>query len=72
MEEATHFNNQLSVEMNEQQFTQLQQLGTMQIHIQTEEERAAWRKALQPVYKQFAPSIGEELMAEVKRLHQGR
>jgi len=72
MEEATHFNNQLSVEMNEQQFTQLQQLGTMQIHIQTEEERAAWRKALQPVYEQFAPSIGEELMAEVKRLHQGR
>ena len=72
MKEATLFNNQLSVEMNKRQFTQLQEMGTMQIHMQTQEEREAWRQALQPVYEQFAPGIGEELMAEVEKLHQDR
>lgn len=72
LRETTSFNNQLSVEMNERQFAELQKMGTMDIHIQTPEERVAWRQALQPVYDQFAPSIGEELMAEVEKLHQPR
>lgn len=72
LQEATRFNNQLTVEMNERQFSELQKMGTMQIHMQTQEERDAWRQALQPVYDQFAPSIGEELMAEVEKLHHSR
>ncbi|WP_400161907.1 DctP family TRAP transporter solute-binding subunit [Brevibacillus sp. TJ4] len=69
LREATQFNNQLSVEMNERQFTELKQEGSMSIHIQTAEERDIWRDALQPVYDQFAPGIGEELMEEVQKLH---
>lgn len=70
--EATKFNNELAVSMNQSQFEKLKELGTMQIHEQTEEQREAWRKALQPVYDKFAPSIGQALMEKIKELHQGR
>ncbi|WP_301171693.1 DctP family TRAP transporter solute-binding subunit [Brevibacillus nitrificans] len=67
--EATRFNNELSVSMNESQFEKLKEMRVMEIHEQTEEERAMWRQALQPVYDQFAPSIGKPLMDQIKELH---
>lgn len=70
--EATRFNNALSVSMNENQFEKLKEMDTIDIHEQTEEERTAWRQALQPVYDKFAPSIGKPLMDKIKELHQAR
>lgn len=72
LKEATAFNNQLSVEMNAQQLEEVLTKELMQTHIQTEEERAAWRQALQPVYDSFAPQIGPELMQEIEKLHLAR
>ncbi|GEC90522.1 DctP family TRAP transporter solute-binding subunit [Brevibacillus brevis] len=72
MQEATAYNNQLAVSMNDKQLRLLQENGGMHIHMQTAEERAAWIEALQPVYDQFAPSIGEPLMVKIRELHQRR
>ncbi|WP_188067353.1 DctP family TRAP transporter solute-binding subunit [Brevibacillus brevis] len=72
MQEATAYNNQLAVSMNDKQLRLLQENGGMNIHVQTAEERAAWIEALQPVYDQFAPSIGETLMQKIRELHQRR
>lgn len=72
MQEATAYNNQLAVSMNDKQLRLLQDNGGMHIHMQTPEERAAWIAALQPVYDQFAPSIGEPLMKKIRELHQRR
>lgn len=72
LDETTAFNNEISVDMNEQQFKELQKQKLMEIHRQTEEERMIWREALQPVYDQFAESIGPELMQEIEKLHQAR
>lgn len=72
MQEATAYNNQLAVSMNDKQLRLLQENRGMHIHVQTAEERAAWIEALQPVYDQFAPSIGEPLMQKIRELHQRR
>jgi len=70
--EATTFNNELSVSLNQSEFEKLKQMNVMTIHEQTAEEREAWRQALQPVYDKFAPSIGWALMKKIKELHQSR
>ena len=47
-----------------------------QVHIQTKAEEAEWKKALQPVYAEFAPQIGADLVRatqqEVERLSKAR
>jgi C4-dicarboxylate-binding protein DctP len=58
--------------MNENQFEKLKDMGTIDIHEQTEEERTAWRQTLQPVYDKFSPSIGKPLMDKINELHQAR
>ncbi|MGG1252812.1 DctP family TRAP transporter solute-binding subunit [Brevibacillus agri] len=72
MQEATAYNNQLAVSMNASQLRMLQEQKNIQIHVQTEEERAAWIQAVQPVYDKFADSIGADLMEKIRELHQRR
>jgi C4-dicarboxylate-binding protein DctP len=40
------------------------------VHVQTPEERKAWIEATRPVWKQFEPQIGAELIARVQRYAQ--
>ncbi|MGN7470843.1 DctP family TRAP transporter solute-binding subunit [Brevibacillus sp. SAFN-007a] len=72
MQEATAYNNQLAVSMNASQLRLLQEQNSIQIHMQTAEERAAWMQAVQPVYDKFAESIGADLMEKIRELHQRR
>ncbi len=58
--------------MNASQLRMLQEQKNIQIHVQTEEERAAWIQAVQPVYDKFADSIGADLMEKIRELHQRR
>jgi C4-dicarboxylate-binding protein DctP len=46
--------------------------GLMEIHVQTEAERAAWRAAFRPVYDLFAKGIDRELVEAVQQLGQPR
>jgi TRAP-type C4-dicarboxylate transport system substrate-binding protein len=39
----------------------------IQIHVQTPAEEAQWKKALQPVYTEFVPMIGPDLVKETQQ-----
>ncbi len=72
MREATLYNNKLAIWMNEQQLKQIKQISSLQIHELSPEERDVWRQAMQPVYKQFTPIIGGELVGEIQKLQEIR
>jgi C4-dicarboxylate-binding protein DctP len=56
-------------EMAEQDVKLLQQIVEKgcQLYTQTPAEEAAWKKALQPVYKEFAPMVGPDLIKETQQ-----
>jgi len=60
---------------NKKVFEQIAAKGC-QVHYLTPAEEAAWNKALQPVYKEFTPAIGADLVKEtqqeVERLTRGK
>ena len=39
----------------------------IQIHVQTPAQEAAWKKALQPVYTEFVPMIGADIVKETQQ-----
>jgi C4-dicarboxylate-binding protein DctP len=56
-------------EIAEQDVQLLQQIVAKgcQLYTQTPAEEAAWKKALQPVYKEFAPLVGADLIKETQQ-----
>ncbi len=72
MSEATAWNYGQAALMNEQQLAFLKEDAELQVHELTPDERQRWQEAFQPVYKRFAPIIGEELMNQIKQLQEQR
>ncbi|MDM5157562.1 TRAP transporter substrate-binding protein [Bacillus sp. DX1.1] len=68
MKEATAWNNQQANRMNEEQLELIKQNSPIQIHKLTDAERKEWEKALAPIYEDLAPTIGEELVNDLKAL----
>lgn len=56
-------------EMEEQEASLFQQVAAkgIQIHVQTTAEEAQWKKVLQPVYTEFTPMIGPDLVKETQQ-----
>jgi C4-dicarboxylate-binding protein DctP len=56
-------------EMEEEISSYFQQAAAkgIQIHVQTPAEEAQWKKALQPVYTEFVPMIGPDLVKETQQ-----
>jgi C4-dicarboxylate-binding protein DctP len=56
-------------EMDEQVASLFQQAVEkgIQVHVQTPAEEAQWKKALQPVYTEFVPMIGPDLVKETQQ-----
>lgn len=69
MQEATEYNNQLAVSMNQQQLKLMKENTTMDIRELTPEEQDVWRQKMQSVYDTFGPVIGKPLMDKIKELH---
>ncbi|MBO8164167.1 MAG: TRAP transporter substrate-binding protein [Brevibacillus sp.] len=67
MQEATEYERQLAVELDQQSFENLKNAG-MEVTELTEEDREAFRKAFEPVYEEFAEVIGREYIDGVKAL----
>ena len=55
-----------NLEMARQVEQAIRDAGTTEIHEQTEEERAAWVEALQPVYQQMESRIGKDTIDMVR------
>ena len=56
-------------EMEEEEASYFQQAAAkgIQIHVQTPVEESQWKKALEPVYTEFVPMIGPDLVKETQQ-----
>jgi len=62
MAEATAYGNKLAYDINEGDKKRIMDSGKTEIITLTKQQQAAWRKAMEPVYKKFEPGIGKDLI----------
>ena len=68
MKETTDWNNRQSIQMNEKQLELIKQNSSIQIHELTDAQRKEWERVLSPIYEDLAPTIGENLVNDLKKL----
>ncbi|MGG2017118.1 TRAP transporter substrate-binding protein [Bacillus sp. S10(2024)] len=68
MEETTTWNNQQAAQINKEQLELIKQNSSIQIHELNNEQRKDWEITLLPIYDKLAPTIGEDLVEELKEL----
>ncbi len=62
MDEATNHANQLASELNERDRKRIAEAGKAKIQELSKDDLAAWRKAMEPVWKKFESDIGKDLI----------
>jgi C4-dicarboxylate-binding protein DctP len=62
MDEATAHANKLADELNERDRKHIEEAGRAKIQTLTKEDIAAWRTAMEPVWKKFESDIGKDLI----------
>ncbi|CCO09340.1 TRAP transporter substrate-binding protein [Desulforamulus hydrothermalis] len=60
MQEATAFERKLAEELNAKSFAKIKESGKVEVYELTETDRAAFIKALEPVYAEYTDKIGRE------------
>jgi C4-dicarboxylate-binding protein DctP len=64
MAEATAYANGIAQKENDDALEEMKKSGKTQVYALTAEEKAAWRKALQPVYDEMASRVGKATIDE--------
>jgi C4-dicarboxylate-binding protein DctP len=67
MKEATEFTNDIAGKENDEALEEIRKSGKSQIITLTPEQKAAWRKALEPVYAEMTGRVGKAIMDEFAR-----
>lgn len=62
IEEATAYERQLADELDENSFNNIKNSGKIEIYELTDEDRAKFVEALQPLYDKYGPEIGEDII----------
>ena len=62
LEEATKVNNDIAGKLNAEAKAKIKASKGVTIHELTKQERADWKKAMEPVWKKFAPAIGADVV----------
>ncbi|HRO58308.1 MAG TPA: TRAP transporter substrate-binding protein [Burkholderiaceae bacterium] len=62
LDEATAHANKLAEELNERDRKLIEEAGRAKIQTLSKEDVAAWRKAMEPVWKKFEGDIGQDLI----------
>jgi C4-dicarboxylate-binding protein DctP len=62
MKEATAYANKLAFDLNEADKKKIMDAGKAKIQKLSKEDTAAWRKAMEPVWKKFEGDIGRDLI----------
>lgn len=65
MDEATNYSNGIAKGENDEALAKMKAIGKTDFHEQTDAERKAWKKALEPVRKEMADRIGADLIKKV-------
>lgn len=68
MGEVTNWLHVHAMELNNDMLQRITNSGLTKVYEQSEEEKVYWRKALKPLYDEYEPIIGKELMEELKKL----
>ncbi|MBC7105748.1 MAG: TRAP transporter substrate-binding protein [Firmicutes bacterium] len=68
MAEVTYLEREKALAINRRDFEAMKGEGRLAIHLQTDEERASWRRALEPVYREFEARVGPEPLALLAEL----
>lgn len=68
LQETTAWNDQQAAQINKEQLELIKQNSSIQIHELNNEQRKDWETALLPIYDKLAPTIGEDLVEELKEL----
>ncbi|PKR82745.1 TRAP transporter substrate-binding protein [Heyndrickxia camelliae] len=68
IEEVTNWNQQEAHQMNEKQLELIKKNSSINIHVLTDAEKKEWVKKLDPLYDKLAPTIGYNLIDEIKKL----
>jgi C4-dicarboxylate-binding protein DctP len=64
MKEATDFTNDIAGKENDEALEEIRKSGKSQLVTLTPEQKAAWRKALEPVYAEMTGRVGKAIMDE--------
>ena len=67
MAEATDFANGVAQKDNDDAIDEMKKSGKTEMIELTAEQKAAWRKALEPVYTEMAGRVGKEIIAEFRK-----
>src|SRR5215467_11567455 len=67
MAEATVFTNDIAQKENDDALVEIRKSGKSEVLELTAEQKAAWRKALEPVYTEMAPRVGKDTIAEFQK-----
>jgi C4-dicarboxylate-binding protein DctP len=67
MAEATAYGNKLAFDINESDRKKIADAGKARIQKLSKEDVAAWRKAMEPVWKQFEGGIGRDLIEAAQK-----
>jgi C4-dicarboxylate-binding protein DctP len=67
MAEATAFTNEIAQKENDDALAAIKVSGKSQLVELTAEQKAAWRKALDPVYGEMTSRIGKDIIAEFQK-----
>ena len=71
MAEATAYANEISQTENDEALAEIRKSGKSELIELTPEQKAAWRKALDPLYADMASRVGKETIEEFQREARG-
>jgi C4-dicarboxylate-binding protein DctP len=72
MKEATRYTNTIAQEENDQALEAIRKAGKTTVHVLTAAEKAQWRKAMAPVYKQMESRVGKEALDAITKASAGK
>jgi C4-dicarboxylate-binding protein DctP len=72
MKEATVYTNKIAQEENEQALEGIKKAGKTTIYTLTPAERAQWRTAMAPVYKQMEGRVGKDALQQIEKAVAGK
>src|SRR5262245_45268985 len=67
MAEATALPNNIAQKDNDDALEEIRKSGKSQVLALTPEQKAAWRKALEPVYAEMTSRVGKDIIAEFQK-----
>ena len=71
MAEATAYANEISQTENDEALAEIRKSGRSELIELTTEQKAAWRKALEPLYADMASRVGKDTLEEFQRETRG-